>query len=109
MKHLIRLAPVLLLSLAAGCSTAQDDGAKRGLLNCMNAIQAASADPNRTKVPYVKDMGSANEHYFAWPAGAGLVISETGGSAKPASASCVTNAEGTVTQMTINGSEIPIP
>ncbi|WP_414609886.1 hypothetical protein [Stenotrophomonas pavanii] len=109
MKYLIGFAPALLLSLAAGCSTAQDDGAKRGLLNCMSAIQAASAEPSRTKVPYVKDMGSANEHYFAWPAGAGLVFSETGGSTNPASASCVTNAEGTVTDMTINGSEIPIP
>lgn len=108
MKHAIRFALALLLSTVVGCTTAKDDGAKQALLNCMSAIQAASADPRSAKVPFVKDMGSAGEHYFAWPLGSGLLLPTTDGSAKPASASCITNAMGIVTALTINGSEIPI-
>lgn len=108
MKHAIRFSAVLLLSPVVGCTTAKDDGAKQALLNCMSAIQAASADPSSAKVPFVKDMGSAGEHYFAWPLGAGLILPTTDGTAKPASASCITNATGIVTDMTINGSEISI-
>lgn len=108
MKHAIRLASLMLLSPVMGCTAAKDDGAKQALLNCMSAIQAASLDPRSAKVPYAKDMGSAGEHYFAWPLGSGLMLPTTDGSAKPASASCITNATGIVTDMTINGSEIPI-
>lgn len=108
MKNAIMCTLWLLLSLAAGCSASQDDGSKRGLLNCMSAIQATSGHPTRAKVPYVKDFGSANEHYFAWPAGSGLILPARDGSAQPASASCITDAAGIVTSMTINGSEIPI-
>lgn len=108
MKKAIRYTSALLLSVAAGCSVSQGDGSKRGLLNCMSAIQTASGDPTLAKVPYVKDSGSADEHYFAWPDGSGLVLPSRDGSAQPASASCITDAAGIVTSMTINGSEIPI-
>ena len=108
MKKVIRYTSALLMTLAAGCSVSQDDGSKSALLNCMSAIQTASGDPPRAKVPYVKDLGSADEHYFAWPAGSGLILPSREGSLQPASASCITGATGIVTNMTINGSEIPI-
>ncbi|WP_312237801.1 hypothetical protein [Stenotrophomonas sp.] len=108
MKNAIRYTSALLLSVAAGCSVSQGDGSKLGLLNCMSAIQTASGGPSRAKVPYVKDSGSAGEHYFAWPDGSGLILPSRDGTAQPASASCVTDAAGIVTNMTINGSEIPI-
>lgn len=108
MKNAIRYTSVLLLSVAAGCSASQSEGSKRGLLNCMTAIQTASGDPSLAKVPYVKDAGSPGEHYYAWPDGSGLILPSRDGSARPASASCITDAAGIVTNMTINGSEIPI-
>jgi len=108
MKRVLRSTSMILLAAAAGCSTRGDDGSKQALLNCMSAIQATSGNPRGTKVPYVKDMGSAGEHYFAWPVGSGLMLSASDGSTKAASASCITNAAGVVTDMTINGSDIPI-
>jgi hypothetical protein len=103
-----KLFAQLLLVALAGCSSPNDDGSKKALLNCMSAIQSASDNPSATKVPYSKDWGTAGEHYFAWPAGSGLILATKGGAAQPASASCITNAAGIVTDLTINGSDVPI-
>lgn len=107
MKYALRFPPLLLLALIVACS-ARDDGSKQALLNCMSSIQSVTGDAGSTKVPYAKDFGSGNEHYFAWPEGSGLTLPERYGSSQPASASCITDAAGVVTGVTINGSEIPI-
>ncbi len=108
MKHAIKFAPALLLSLAAGCSTPQDDGSNKALLNCTSAIKGASDNPAATNVPHAKDWGTGGEHYFAWPIGSGLVVAKRDRTRDSDSASCITDAVGVVSSVTINGVDIPI-
>lgn len=101
--------PLLLLTaMAASCSQAQDDGSRKALLSCVSAIQAASSNPAVTHVPSVKDFGSGGEHYFAWPVGSGLSVPQRDRTRDTDSASCITDAAGVVTSLTINGTERPL-
>lgn len=103
------LLPLLLFAaLATSCSKAQDDGSKTALLNCVSAIEAASSNPAATSVPPVKDFGSGQEHYFAWPVGSGLSVPQRDRTRDSDSASCITDAAGVVTSLTINGVETPL-
>jgi len=108
MKYAIRFASVLLLPMIVGCSTPQDDGSQRALQNCTLAIQRASTNPAATVVPHAKDWGTDGEHYFAWPIGSGLAVAQRERTRDSDSASCITDAGGVVTSVTINGVDIPI-
>ncbi|WP_295516211.1 hypothetical protein [uncultured Stenotrophomonas sp.] len=103
--HWLPLLPVVAL---AGCSKAEEDGAKAAFQNCVSAIQAASTIPAATNVPPAKDFGSGEEHYFAWPEGSGLSVAQRNRTRDSDSGSCITDGAGVVTALTINGAEVPL-
>lgn len=100
--------PLLPVIAMAACSKAEEDGAKTAFLNCVSAIQAASTIPAATTVPLVKDFGSGEEHYFAWPEGSGLSVAQRHRTRDTDSGSCITDGSGVVTALTINGAEVPL-
>ncbi len=103
------MSTIIVLSILYSCmgKSSTDGGMKdfQALALCQEQIKSASLDRASAEVPYVENMGTGGEFYFAWGAqtkparlrnGAGLDAT--------ASASCIVNrATGQVTQLTLNG------
>jgi len=100
--------PLLPVIVLAGCSKAEENGSGAAFLNCVAAIQAASPIPAATAVPPVKDFGSGEEHYFAWPEGSGFAVAQRNRTRDTDSGHCVTDGSGVVTALSINGADVPL-
>lgn len=69
---------------------------------CAAEIRSASTNPSAAKIPYVKTRGELT----AWAHGDGLRLQNQYGAMIDSSASCITDAEGRVIGLTINGDQI---
>lgn len=75
------------------------------LYKCQQAIKAASNDAGRTSVPYVPNVGSGSEYYFAWNNSSKLVRAPNGlGIEVGATASCIVDGStGKILSLTVQG------
>lgn len=75
------------------------------LTQCQRAVQSTAKYGEADQPPYTENHGSADEFYFAWPAGS-FYFSNAFGARMKMSASCVgAVSTGTITQLTVNGKD----
>lgn len=75
---------------------------------CQEKIKSVALDRSAADVPYVENMGTGSEFYFAWGAQTKHArLRNAAGLDAPASASCIVNkSDRRITQLTINGKNI---
>ncbi|SFE88440.1 hypothetical protein [Paracidovorax wautersii] len=97
----------LLLSCLSNSSPRETGPLKdyEALALCQEKIKSASLDRSAAVVPYVENMGTGSEFYFAWGAQTTYArLRNAAGLEAPASASCIVNAgDRRIIQLTING------
>lgn len=78
------------------------------LLFCQNALKRVARDPEKASIPYVEDLGSGMESYFAWGAQTKMARMRNGlGLEVATSASCVVDrASKRITALTVDGKSI---
>lgn len=84
----------------------RDKLVSKALLNCQYAIRGAAKFGDAELPPYVKNHGSKNEFYFAWPNGS-FHFTNGFGAKEKMSASCIGELDtGTIKSITLNGQDI---
>lgn len=75
---------------------------------CQAALKKISKDPEKADIPYVPNMGSGQEFYFAWGGQTKMVRMRNGlGIEVAGSASCIVDGKsGRIVSLTLNGKTI---
>lgn len=103
------IAGLLMLGALSMCVGGDDKPAQFGhvdaLVMCQTALKSAARDPENADIPYVDNLGKADEYVYAWGGQTKMARMRNGlGLEVAASASCIVDGRAKrITSLTLNG------